>query len=128
MVVPVLAGNHILEVKPHLTQLIRQRLQPIYLVMHLLAQLALTRILDISQQMLHAHFFSFSCPNGCWHVNELPMNVTVAIGLLLGEICFRWETHRVFIINFYYYKNGRCIVSPEDFVDINIIFSDVRSR
>lgn len=88
MIVPVLSRDDILKIESHFLQLIGECLQTIDLVMHLLAQLPLTSILNVPQQVLHADLLSFGCPNSGRCVHELPINISIIVGFLLREVGF----------------------------------------
>ena len=83
MVIPKLSAYHVVEVTLHLLQFSGQSLESVDLVYHDLAQLTLTCVLDVSQQMLDTNLLSFGSSNGGWHIGELAIDLAVGICLLL---------------------------------------------
>ena len=127
MVVPVFAGDYVFQIQSHFFQLVGKCLKPIDLVTHLLAQLALTCILDVSNQMLDSNFFSLSGANCCRNMYELAINISIGVCFLLGEVRLGWKTDGCFFLNPDNYKDGLCVVSPQYLVDIDVILPNVWS-
>ena len=120
VVVPVLAVQDTLHVKPHLLQFALQSFQTIDLVNDKFGELPLRCIFDVSEQMLHTHLFCLGCAHSAWHVDELPLNDSLRGCLFPREVGFGWQSNLSLVLNSDDNKDRVGVVSSQDFVDLDI--------
>lgn len=120
MVVSELTGENIFKVHAHFFEFSTQDLKALDFVSDSLGKLTLRSILDISQKMFNANFFSFSCANRTGNMNELSVHVSFIVNFLLSEIGFSWQTDALALLHIADNKHRVCIVSSNDFIDVNV--------
>ena len=120
MVVVELAIQHLLQVLFHLSELLSESFKCEYLIIDILGELAKGSVLDVSKQMLDSDLFGLRSPNGASDVHELPVEVAVAIYLLLSVVGFRGDAQGVCLVQLDYHKDGIGVVLANLLVDVDV--------